>query len=143
MISHFSNRGFSYIYQGFDVNSMLFVALGGAVGSVFRYQVGVWAARWLGPAFPWGTLTVNIVGSLAIGFLSEMILRRFGGSDELRLLLVTGLLGGFTTFSAFSLDFVLMIQRGALGPAFLYLIASVAVSVAAVFIGIFLGRAAF
>jgi CrcB protein len=122
---------------------MLVVAFGGAVGSVFRYLVGVWAVRLLGPAFPWGTLAINITGSFAIGLFLEMILRRFGGSTELRLLLMTGLCGGFTTFSSFSLDFVGLVERGATPMALVYLAASVILSIGATFLGLFIGRMAF
>ena len=72
------------------------VALGGAIGSVLRYYVGQWALRLMGPAFPWGTLAVNVVGCFVIGVFAELIARRFNASMELRLLLITGFLGGFT-----------------------------------------------
>lgn len=125
------------------MNSMLLVAAGGAVGSVFRYLVGVWALRLFGPAFPWGTLLINITGSFAIGLFLEMILRRFGGSAEMRLLLMTGLCGGFTTFSSFSLDFVGLVERGAIPLAIAYVAASVVLSIGATFLGLFIGRMAF
>jgi len=121
--------------------NMLLVAIGGAIGSVFRYLVGVWALRQFGPAFPWGTLTVNVVGSFAIGFLAELIVRRFDASPEMRLLLITGILGGFTTFSAFSLDVISLFERGAGGAGVTYLVASVAISLGAVSAGLALGRA--
>ncbi len=72
----------------------LLVAVGGAIGSVLRYYVGQWALRLDGPAFPWGTLTVNVVGCFVIGVFAEMIVRRFDASPEMRLLLITGFLGG-------------------------------------------------
>ncbi len=125
------------------MNFMLLVAAGGAVGSVFRYLVGVWAVRLFGPAFPWGTLLINITGSFAIGLFLEMILRRFGGSAEMRLLLMTGLCGGFTTFSSFSLDFVGLVERGAIPLAIAYVAASVVLSIGATFLGLFIGRMAF
>ncbi|WP_117191073.1 fluoride efflux transporter CrcB [Rhizobium terrae] len=120
--------------------NILLVAIGGAFGSVCRYLVGLWALRQFGPGFPWGTLAVNVVGSLAIGFLSEMIIRRFDGSPEMRLLLITGMLGGFTTFSAFSLDFVILLERSSTFAGATYVVASVAISLAAVFAGLALGR---
>jgi fluoride exporter len=101
----------------------------------------VWTLRRFGPAFPWGTLTVNIVGCVAIGLLTEVIARRLNASMELRLLVVTGFLGGFTTFSAFSLDAIALYERGAMTAAALYVAASVGVSLAAVFGGLALGRA--
>ncbi|MGF9564067.1 fluoride efflux transporter CrcB [Neorhizobium sp. JUb45] len=125
------------------MNSMLLVAVGGAVGSVFRYLVGLWAVRLFGPAFPWGTLAINVAGSFAIGLFLEMILRRFGGSAEMRLLLMTGLCGGFTTFSSFSLDFVGLVERGAMPMALVYVAASVILSIGATFLGLFIGRMAF
>ncbi|WJR66529.1 fluoride efflux transporter CrcB [Neorhizobium sp. CSC1952] len=121
--------------------NMLIVAIGGAAGSVLRYLVGVWTLRQFGPNFPWGTLTVNVVGSFAIGFLAELIARRLNASPEMRLLIVTGFLGGFTTFSAFSLDVVALFERGAGFIAATYIVASVAVSLGAVFAGLALGRA--
>jgi CrcB protein len=123
------------------MNNVLLVAIGGATGSVCRYLVGLWALRLWGPAFPWGTLAVNIVGSFAIGFLAELIARRFGASPEMRLLIITGFLGGFTTFSAFSLDVMSLLERGATVVGVTYIVASVAISLGAVFAGLALGRA--
>ncbi len=119
---------------------ILLVAAGGAVGSVCRYLVGVGALRLLGPSFPWGTLTVNVVGSFGIGVLAELIVTRFGASTDLRLLLITGFLGGFTTFSAFALDAVSLFERGAALSSLVYLVASVVVSLAATVAGMFLMR---
>ena len=123
--------------------SMLIVALGGAAGSVARFLVGQWSLRQFGPAFPWGTLIVNVVGSFAIGFLVELVARRLNASAEMRLLLVTGFLGGFTTFSAFSLDALALFERGATAAAMIYVLVSVLVSLAAVVAGLALGRAMF
>lgn len=115
---------------------VLLVALGGAVGSVARYGVGFAAARWLGLGFPWGTLTVNIVGGLAMGVLAA----RVGPEQEnLRLLLGVGILGGFTTFSAFSLETVRLMEHGP-APAMLYVSASLILSVGACWLGYSLGR---
>jgi fluoride exporter len=125
------------------MSNLLLVALGGASGSVLRYLVGHWSLRQFGPAFPWGTLIVNIVGSFAIGFLAEFIARRLNAPAEMRLLLVTGFLGGFTTFSAFSLDALFLFERGAVTTAVAYVVASVAVSLVAVMGGLALGRAMF
>lgn len=120
---------------------VLLVACGGAIGSVLRYYVGLWGVRLAGPAFPWGTLTVNVVGSFIIGVFAEVIARKFGGSNDLRLLLMTGLVGGFTTFSAFSLDTIALIERGNVGLALLYVFVSVGVSLATVFAGLSVARA--
>ncbi|MGO4436447.1 fluoride efflux transporter CrcB [Rhizobium sp. RAF56] len=118
----------------------LLVAVGGAFGSLLRYGVGLWSLRVAGPGFPWGTLTVNLVGCFLIGVLAELISRKFGGSVELRLLLITGVLGGFTTFSAFSLDALVLFERGETVAALLYIASSVVVSLAAVFGGATLVR---
>lgn len=122
---------------------LLLVAFGGAAGSVARFLVGQWSLRQFGPAFPWGTLVVNVAGSLAIGFLVELVARRLNASAEMRLFLVTGFLGGFTTFSAFSLDALALFERGATGTAMAYVAASVLVSLAAVAGGLALGRSMF
>jgi CrcB protein len=119
----------------------LLVGFGGAIGSVFRYYVGQWSLRLMGPHFPWGTLTVNVVGCFVIGLLAEMISHRFDASPELRLLLITGFLGGFTTFSAFSLDAISLFERGAIASAAIYTVASVGLSMAAVFAGLAVMRA--
>ncbi|MGC4390478.1 MULTISPECIES: fluoride efflux transporter CrcB [unclassified Agrobacterium] len=116
------------------------VATGGAIGSVFRYLVGVLSVRLAGPNFPWGTLAVNVAGSFLIGLLVELVARRLNASMEMRLFLVTGVLGGFTTFSSFSLDTVALFERGALGLSAVYVLASLVVSIAAVFAGLALGR---
>jgi CrcB protein len=120
--------------------NVLLVALGGAFGSVLRYLVGVWTVRMFGVSFPWGTLTVNVVGSFAIGLLAELIARRFNASMELRMLLVTGVLGGFTTFSSFSLDTMVLMERGAMAATAGYVLATLCLSFASVFAGLALGR---
>jgi len=120
---------------------ILLVALGGAIGSVARYLTGILSSRLFGPNFPWGTLAVNIFGSFAIGLLIELIARRLNASADMRLFLVTGLMGGFTTFSSFSLDFASLFERGDLGLAASYLIGSVVISLLAVFAGLAFGRA--
>jgi len=123
--------------------NILLVAVGGAIGSIGRYLVGLWATRLAGPNFPWATLTVNIVGAFAIGLFVEMIARRFDASAEMRVFIVTGIIGGFTTWSSFTLDAVVLFERGALGLSALYLLASLLVSFAAIFAGLALGRALF
>lgn len=122
------------------MHHILLVAFGGALGSVCRYLVGIGALRIMGPSFPWGTLTVNVAGSFAIGVLAELIVARFGASAELRLLLITGFLGGFTTFSAFALDAVTLFERGASLAATIYLVLSIGASIAAAIAGIGLMR---
>ena len=90
---------------------VLCVAAGGAIGSVLRHVLGVMALRHLGADFPWGTLTVNVVGSLVIGIIGGAVAAGAALAPEARLFLVTGVLGGFTTFSAFSLDTGALFQR--------------------------------
>ena len=119
----------------------LLVAGGGAAGSLLRYFVGQWSLRLWGPNFPWGTLIVNIVGCFIIGVFAEMIARRFNASADLRLLLITGFLGGFTTFSAFSLDAISLFERGEAVMGGVYIAASVGISMAAVIAGLALMRA--
>ncbi|MDQ0421064.1 fluoride efflux transporter CrcB [Rhizobium sp. CRIBSB] len=122
---------------------ILLVAVGGATGSVARYLTGIAMTRLLGPAFPWGTITVNIVGSFAIGLLAELVARKLSAPVELRLLLVVGFLGGFTTFSSFSLDTLSLFEKGEGLMAFVYVGASVLLSLAAAFGGLALGRSLF
>jgi len=119
---------------------LVLVAFGGAIGASLRHLSGLAFFRLLGPAFPWGTLFVNVVGSLAIGLLIGWLIKRTGTSAEIHLFLATGLLGGFTTFSAFSLDVANLWERGAIGLAFGYVLSSVLFSVAAVFAGLWLSR---
>jgi CrcB protein len=117
--------------------NLLLVAMGGALGAVARYGVGLGAARWLGLAFPWGTLAVNVIGGLAMGLLAAKV----GPEQEaLRLALGVGVLGGFTTFSAFSLETVRLMEHQP-GLAMLYVAASVALSVGACWLGLSIGRA--
>jgi len=118
----------------------LLVAVGGAIGSLLRYYVGLGSLRLMGPSFPWGTLIVNVVGCFIIGVFAEMIMRRFNASVELRLLLITGFLGGFTTFSAFSLDAITLFERGDVFSGGIYIVASVGLSMAAVMAGLGLMR---
>jgi CrcB protein len=115
----------------------LIVFLGGGIGAALRHGVNLGAARLVGTTFPWGTLTVNVVGSFAMGLLAAWF--AFGGqaSQHWRLFLTTGVLGGFTTFSTFSLDTVLLCERGEAGMAALY----VAVSIAAALAGLICGLA--
>jgi CrcB protein len=120
---------------------LLLVMIGGAVGSALRWETSRLALRRLGPGFPWGTLAVNLIGALLMGMLAARIIE--AGTDRpLWLLLAVGLLGGFTTFSAFSLELFLMLQRGEAGFAAGYAAASVAGSVLLVAIGYCAVRAA-
>jgi CrcB protein len=119
----------------------LLVALGGAVGSVGRYLFGVMAGRTLGTRWPWGTFGVNLLGGLAMGLLIGVLAHRGGAhQDRWRLFLAVGALGGFTTFSSFSLETALMIERGELVKAAGYTAGSVVLGVSAIFIGLVLAR---
>ena len=127
--------------MAFGMTHIFLVAAGGAVGSVLRYLVGLWTLRSFGPSFPWGTLTVNITGSFLIGVFAEVIARKFGASAEMRVFLITGVLGGYTTFSAFSLDAITLVERGEPVTALIYVASSVVLSALAVFAGLALMRA--
>ena len=121
--------------------NLLLVAAGGAVGSVLRYGLGVQAARAFGTGWPYGTLAANVVGGLLMGALAAVLAQRGGADQERwRLLLGVGVLGGFTTFSAYSLELALMIERREWAQAAAYSLGSVALSVAALFAGLFLLR---
>ncbi|WP_026173179.1 fluoride efflux transporter CrcB [Martelella mediterranea] len=121
----------------------LIVAAGGALGSVGRHFIGVLATRMGAITFPWGTLAVNIIGSLLIGLLVEAVARVLNESAEARMFIVIGFLGGFTTFSSFSLDAMNMIERGDVLPAIAYVIGSVAIGLGAVWAGLAIGRLVF
>ncbi|CUS46165.1 CrcB protein [hydrothermal vent metagenome] len=116
--------------------------LGGAFGSGARYLTGRATLAAFGPAFPYGTLAVNLIGGFAMGLLVGTLARMSVPGENWRLLLGVGILGGYTTFSAFSLDMVTMIQRGDLGMATLYALVSVAGSIVALFAGLSLVRVA-
>lgn len=119
----------------------IFVMAGGALGSAARYFVGQKAGRLLGTGWPYGTFAVNLIGGLAMGVLVAMLaLRGEADQDRWRALLGVGVLGGFTTFSAFSLESALMIERKDYGLAILYVVASATLSIAAVFAGMFMTR---
>ncbi|MES2097727.1 MAG: fluoride efflux transporter CrcB [Pseudomonadota bacterium] len=120
--------------------NFLLVMAGGALGSAARYLVGRLALASLGPNYPWGTLAVNLIGGFLMGLLAGA-LARSGGSEHTRLLVGVGVLGGFTTFSAFSLDTALMIERGDWGVAIAYALVSVVGSILALFAGLYLVRA--
>lgn len=120
--------------------NLVFVALGGAAGAALRYLTYLGVGRYVS-GYPWATLTVNIVGSLLMGVLIGWLMRRGGSGEGLRLFLGVGLLGGFTTFSAFSLDFALLWQRGEAMGAVFYALISMAASIAALFAGLALTRA--
>ena len=120
--------------------TFLWVALGGAHGSAARYGVNIWSARLLGAEFPWHTFIVNVVGCFSMGVLVELMALKLNVGNDARAFLTTGILGAFTTFSAYSLDFALLVERKSYGAAAAYGIGSVALSLIAVFAGLSLVR---
>jgi CrcB protein len=116
------------------------VFLGAGLGGALRHGVNLAAARLLGTGFPYGTLTVNILGSLFMGFLAGYFAFKGEASQHWRLFLTTGVLGGFTTFSTFSLDAALLWERGDTSGMLAYVLASVALSVGGLFAGLHLVR---
>ena len=124
----------------------LYVALGGGAGSLLRYQSGRLMTHWLGPqtvtAFPWATLSVNLVGSMAMGLLAGFLARHGTGGEVWRLLIGVGLLGGFTTVSAFSLEMMLLIERGQPALALTYAAVSLFAGLTALYIGMIVMRVA-
>ena len=118
----------------------LIVFLGAGLGGALRHGVNLASARLFGLEFPYGTLIVNILGSLAMGLLAGYFAFRMGIPQHMRLFLTTGILGGFTTFSAFSLDAALLIERHAYWSAATYVAGSVVLSLLALFVGLSLFR---
>lgn len=125
------------------MSMIIAIAIGGAAGAVGRHFVNIGMASLLGHGFPWGTLTVNVVGSLIIGLLVHLMAVSWTVSPEMRALLTVGGLGAFTTFSTFSLDAVVLYERGAIGAAAIYVIVSVVAAIGALFLGLRLGRMLF
>lgn len=120
--------------------TLIFVAMGGALGACCRYGVGVAATHLGSGQFPWGTFAVNVAGSFVLGVLAAAMTFTWSPSPEFRAFLVVGVLGGFTTFSAFSLDVALLIERDRLGIAAAYLVGTVAISIAGLFAGLKITR---
>jgi CrcB protein len=118
----------------------LIVFLGGGLGAALRHGVNLTVARALGTAFPYGTLLINITGSFIMGAVAAYFAFKGDATQHWRLFLTTGILGGYTTFSAFSLDAVLLYERGETGLAAVYVLASVALSIAGLFAGLALVR---
>jgi len=114
----------------------LIVFIGAGIGGALRHGVNVGAARLFGYGFPFGTFIVNVLGSFVMGLLAGFFVYRAGIPQHVRLFLTTGILGGFTTFSTFSLDAALLIERNSFGAAAGYIVGSVAAGVAALFFGL-------
>lgn len=121
------------------MNSLFPVMIGGAIGAGARHLVGQAMLARFGPAFPWGTLSINIVGSLLMGLLVGW-LARSGGGDTTRLFVGVGILGGFTTFSSFSMEYWMLFERGQNAQAAAYVLASVIGAIAACGLGLFIMR---
>jgi fluoride exporter len=126
------------------MNKLLLVFLGGGAGSVARYLVGTLALRGLGPGWPYGTFAANVLGGFVMGALAGTLAFRGGADQERwRVLIGVGVLGGFTTFSSFSLESALMIERKEYGEAFGYVAVSVILSISALFVGLAAARRLF
>ncbi len=128
------------VYEVYMFSTIVAVATGGAIGSIARYGVNIGAGHFLGPQYPWGTIIVNIVGSFLMGLLIVKFSQMDGVSNNLRSFFTTGVLGGFTTFSAFSLDAATIFERGETIGALSYVLASVILSILALFAGLWLMR---
>jgi CrcB protein len=122
------------------MTGFLLVFLGGGLGAALRHGVNLISSRWFGTAFPWHTLFENVSGSLVMGLLAGYFAMKGDASQHWRLFLTTGILGGYTTFSAFSLDSILLYERGETGLAALYVLSSVALSIGGLFAGFALVR---
>jgi fluoride exporter len=120
--------------------SVLLVGLGSAVGGIARFLLGAAVQHRMGATFPVGTLVINVSGSLLLGFLFRFLLATPTVSPEVRAMLMTGFVGGYTTFSTFSLDTALLLEAGQAGRATVYMVASVVLSVAGTFAGMAVGR---
>jgi len=122
------------------LTAILAAAIGGALGSVVRYVLGFYFGKAFGVEFPWGTLFINITGSFLIGAFAESFALRWNVDLATRVFLITGICGGYTTFSAFSLEVVTLISRGAVAAAASYIASSVVLSIAALYAALFLMR---
>lgn len=122
------------------VTRLVLVALGGALGSVLRYLVANAAVAWMGPTFPWGTLAVNLVGSFLIGLVQSLAVESLVISEEARLFLATGVMGGLTTYSAFSYETVRLAETGAWPQAWANVLVTTAACLALCLLGLTTGR---
>jgi CrcB protein len=118
----------------------LYASGGGAIGAGARYLIGRAFMQAGFIEFPWATLTINVTGSFLMGVLIEVLAQRFNASNDLRTFLATGVLGGYTTFSSFSLEFATLYERGNMTAAFGYVAASVILGLFAIFAGLWISR---
>ncbi len=123
------------------MTQLLMVGAGGAIGAIGRYLLSTWVYSLTGRAFPWGTLAVNLLGSLLMGFLSVWLLERMTLSDEMRALLMVGFLGAFTTFSTFSIETLLLLEQGAVARAGVNIAVSVITCIFAAWMGTLIAKA--
>ena len=127
-----------------SIAASAYVALGGAIGALLRYQTGRMLTHLLGPvtvtAFPWATLLINIAGSLGMGLLAGWLARYGSGGEMWRLFIGVGVLGGFTTFSAFSLEMMLLVERGQPALALTYALISIIAGLTALYVGLIVMR---
>jgi len=121
------------------LNTFGLVALGGAIGAMLRYGVVLTSVRIMGSGFPMGTMIVNVVGSFVMGIAAVFLMQR-GQGNALMLFLMVGVFGGFTTFSSFSLDTMILLEKGKMAAAATYVFGSVGLSIAALFLGFFFAR---
>jgi CrcB protein len=124
------------------MQASIVVFIGAGIGGLARHFLNAWVTALMGTGFPHGILAINVIGSTAMGLVAGWFAFRGAEVPELRLFLATGILGGFTTFSAFSMDFAHLAQRGDLALGLVYVAASVLLSIAAVFAGLAITRAA-
>ena len=122
------------------MTQILAIAAGGSIGAVMRYLVSTGVYNYLGRGFPYGTLAVNVLGSLLMGLLYELFLQRLSVSPEVRAVLLVGFLGAFTTFSTFSIETITLIEQGDLFKAVVNMLASVILCVVAAWLGLQLAR---
>ncbi len=122
------------------MKQILAIAAGGALGSVLRFWISGWVSGILGRGFPYGTLVVNVSGSLLMGFIYVLLVDKFNASAEWRAVLLIGLLGGFTTFSSFSMETFNLLEAGEIVKAFMNVMLSVVVCLAATWLGVVVGR---
>ena len=122
------------------MQASIIVFLGAVLGGLMRHVMNAWVTALMGAGFPYGIMAINILGSTAMGLVAGWFAFRGAGLGDLRLFLATGILGGFTTFSAFSLDFAVLWQRGEMAPALFYAVGSVVLSILALFAGLWLAR---
>ena len=139
-VSLFPVRGSSLIGMEDKLGRIAMVSLGGVLGANARYLVGIWAAERFGPGFPWGTLIVNLTGSLAIGFFLTLVTERLPAHPYWRLFFAVGFLGAYTTFSAYTYESAQLLVEGAVVRALTNLVGSVVLGMVGVGLGIVLAR---